>query len=131
MIGETLRRVLSSARRREIDSGLDEEIQFHIERQTEKNLRQGMSPAEARRNAMVKFGGVERIRESTRDEYRSVLLEDVARDRSSARVRCCARPGLRRLRFSRWVSALARRHRCSASYRVYCSSRCRIRNRIG
>ena len=46
-----------------------------------------MSPDEARRQALLKFGGVERVRESTRDEIRPALLEDSVRDlRHGARV---------------------------------------------
>ena len=50
------------------------------DRQTEKNRRAGMSPDEARRQALVSFGGRERVKESTRDEIRSALLEDSVRD---------------------------------------------------
>mgnify|MGYP000107533871 CR=1 FL=1 len=38
---------------------LQEELRFHLDQQVAKNLRQGMSPDEARRSALVKFGGVE------------------------------------------------------------------------
>ena len=66
--------------RRELEGGLDEEIQFHIDHQIEKNVRQGMNASEARRQALLRFGGVERLKESTRDEFRPVVLEDVTRD---------------------------------------------------
>ena len=62
------------------ERGLDEEIRFHIDQQTEKNLRAGMTPDEARRQAFVKFGGVEHVKEQTRDEFRPALLEDFLRD---------------------------------------------------
>src|SRR5688572_22188395 len=75
-----LRRIASLRRRSEIDHGLDEEIQFHIHGQTEKNLKAGMTPEEARRHALVKFGGVQRAKESTRDQLRAGSIEDVARD---------------------------------------------------
>ena len=46
-----------------------------------------MRPDEARRQALLKFGGLERARESTRDEIRPALLEDSVRDlRHGARV---------------------------------------------
>jgi putative ABC transport system permease protein len=66
--------------RRAKESGLDDEIRFHIDQQTEKNLRGGLSPDEARRQAFLKFGGVERVKESTRDEFRAALVEDTLRD---------------------------------------------------
>src|SRR4029077_8593288 len=37
---------------------LDEELAFHIEKETEENVRRGMPPDEARRAALVRFGGV-------------------------------------------------------------------------
>ena len=79
--------IRSIGRRRTLESGLDEEIRFHIDQQIEKNLRAGMRPDEARRQALLKFGGLERARESTRDEIRPALLEDSVRDlRHGARV---------------------------------------------
>ena len=62
------------------ERGLDQEIRFHIDQQTDKNLRAGMTPDEARRRAFVKFGGVEYLKERTRDEYRPAFLEDFLRD---------------------------------------------------
>ena len=74
-------------RRDALERGLDEEIRFHIEQQTEKNLRAGVSPEEARRQALLRFGGAESVREGTRDEFRPLLLEDSLRDlRYGARV---------------------------------------------
>jgi predicted permease len=59
-----------------LERGLDEEIRFHLEQQMHKNLRAGMTPDEAGRQAHVKFGGVERFKENTRDEFRPALLLD-------------------------------------------------------
>jgi predicted permease len=72
--------LLSLGRRGELESGLDEEIRFHIDGQTEKNLQAGMTPEEARRQALIKFGGVESTREGTRDQFRLRLVEDCLRD---------------------------------------------------
>jgi putative ABC transport system permease protein len=52
---------------RATEHDLDEEIRFHIELETEKNLRLGLAPEEARRRALVSFGGVQRTREDHRD----------------------------------------------------------------
>jgi putative ABC transport system permease protein len=73
-------RRLRSLGRSELDSGLDQEIRFHIDSQTEKNLRAGMAPDEARRQALIKFGGVEGARESTRDQFRWAFVEAFLRD---------------------------------------------------
>ncbi len=52
-------RLVKPATRRAQDERLKEEIAGHIALQTEENLRAGLSPVEARRQAMLKFGGVE------------------------------------------------------------------------
>jgi putative ABC transport system permease protein len=74
---EWWRRLRFAARR---EDGLSEEIRFHIERQTEKLIAAGVPADEARRQARVRFGGVEAIKDSTRDEFRPALLEDFWRD---------------------------------------------------
>ena len=79
-LAEVWARIRSLFRAGTLVDGLDDEIRFHIDQQTEKNRRAGMSPEEARRQAMIRFGGVERMREKTRDEIRPALLEDSWRD---------------------------------------------------
>jgi putative ABC transport system permease protein len=80
-ITESWKRIRSVGKRRDaLESGLDEEIRFHLDHQTEKNRRAGMRPDEARRQAFVRFGGLERAKESTRDEIRPALVEDSMRD---------------------------------------------------
>jgi hypothetical protein len=74
------------------DDRLTDEIQFHIEQQTAKNIRAGMTPEEARRNALLKFGGVQAAREGARDQMRLAWLADFVRDlrisfRTLARMR--------------------------------------------
>ena len=86
-ITESWHWIRSIGRRHTLERGLDEEIRFHIDQQTEKLRRAGMSPDEARRQALRKFGGWERVKESTRDEIRPALLEDSLRDlRHGARL---------------------------------------------
>ena len=79
-LSEGWRRLLSVLRRQELEDGLDDEIRFHVEQQADKNRRAGMSADEARRQALLTFGGVQRVREQTRDEFRAARLEDLARD---------------------------------------------------
>jgi hypothetical protein len=62
-----LRARLGLLRRDAVEERMDEEIRFHIEMETEKNLRAGMSPEEARRQAAIAFGGVEGHREAMRE----------------------------------------------------------------
>ena len=49
------------------DAEAREELRFHLEMETEQNLRAGLDPREARRRAHVRLGGVEAIREAVRD----------------------------------------------------------------
>ena len=79
-IAEAWRRIRSIEGRETLESGLDEEIRFHIDQQTEKHRQAGMGPAEARRLARLKFGGMEGVKEIARDEFRPALLEDSVRD---------------------------------------------------
>src|SRR5689334_20559345 len=72
--------VTGFARRRAREARLAEEIDFHIEMQTRKNLERGMAPDAARRAAVIEFGGRESWREASRDEYRSRVLDDVGQD---------------------------------------------------
>lgn len=76
-IGGSLGALFGSSRR---ERELDEEIAFHIAEETEKNVRRGMPPEEARRAALVVFGGVEKTKEETREAGRAVLLETILQD---------------------------------------------------
>ena len=86
-LAQAWRWIRSMVRRDALERGLDEELQFHIDQQTEKNVRDGMTPGEARRRAVLRFGGVARAQEETRDQIRPALLDDSIRDiRFGARV---------------------------------------------
>jgi predicted permease len=62
------KRVRTLVRRDAVERELDEELAFHLEMETRKHVRAGMSPAEARRRAAIEFGGVEKFKEEVRDE---------------------------------------------------------------
>lgn len=66
--------------RRTADGELVAEIQFHLELETEKNVRLGMAPDEARRLAVAHFGGVQSVREAHRDVRRLQWIEDALSD---------------------------------------------------
>ncbi|MBE0618629.1 MAG: ABC transporter permease, partial [Proteobacteria bacterium] len=74
------RRIDVLFRKAEAEAELDEEILAHIERETELNRAAGMSPEEARRRALVAFGGVERHKEEVRDVRGVRLLDDFIQD---------------------------------------------------
>jgi putative ABC transport system permease protein len=50
-----------------LDGQLDRELQLHLELETERHIRDGMTPADARTAALRAFGAVERVREECRD----------------------------------------------------------------
>ncbi|HEY6968225.1 MAG TPA: ABC transporter permease [Candidatus Angelobacter sp.] len=74
-------RMFNLAASRTHDQRIREEIEEHIALQTEENLRAGLPPAEARRQAILKFGAVESVKENYRAEgglpWIETLLQDV------------------------------------------------------
>ena len=67
-------------RKAEVERELDEELRFHLEKETEQNLARGMDPEEARRAALVSFGGVERVKEESRDVRGFRFFEELWQD---------------------------------------------------
>ncbi|HTA46228.1 MAG TPA: ABC transporter permease [Bryobacteraceae bacterium] len=59
---------------------LQAEIEEHIAMQTAENLRSGLSPLEARRQALLRFGNVETIKEIYREQRGLPLMETLVRD---------------------------------------------------
>ena len=87
-------RVFNVATGRSLDDRLNEEVQEHITLQVAENLRAGLSPVEARRQAMLKFGGVEAIKQDYRAEQGLVLVENLLGDLRNARRSIARMPGL-------------------------------------
>jgi hypothetical protein len=63
-------------REQELAEELDSHLQIHIQ----ENLRSGMTPAEARRQALLKLGGVEQTKENYRDRRSLPVLETLLQD---------------------------------------------------
>lgn len=66
--------------RHRADGRLRDKIEQHLAMQTEENIRLGMQPAEARRQARLKFGAPEAAREQFHAEESLPLIEDLLRD---------------------------------------------------
>lgn len=66
--------------RRAAERSLDEEIQFHLEQETAKNMRLGLSRDDARREALVQFGGLTQAREAHQDVYAARPVEEFFAD---------------------------------------------------
>jgi predicted permease len=79
-----LARLASLATSRAQDERLRQEIEEHIALQTEENLRAGLSPVEARRQAMLKFGGVEAMKQDYRAGRGLLIIENLLGDLRNA-----------------------------------------------
>jgi len=66
--------------RSSVEQDLDSELHFHIEREAEKYERQGMPHDTALRRARLEFGGVEQMKEASRDVRGTVRIESIVRD---------------------------------------------------
>jgi len=80
--------------RRAQDERLREEIEGHIALQTEAHLRAGLSPMEARRQAMLKFGGVEAMKQDYRARRGLPFIENLLGDLRNAGRSISRMPGL-------------------------------------
>jgi len=69
---------LLSHRRRERE--LADEIEAHLQMHVHANLRSGMPPEEARREALVKLGGVESTKEAYRERSTIPVIENLVQD---------------------------------------------------
>ncbi len=78
---EAFHRILSFFHKQQRDSDLDAELQSHIDLAVEENINKGMPPEEARRRALVRFGGVQQARERQRQARGlpalDILLQDL------------------------------------------------------
>jgi predicted permease len=87
LLKRLLARLRNLASRQSDDQRFLEEMEEHLSRQTEENLRSGMTPAQARREAVLKFGAVEAIREQYHAEKSLPFVESVVQDvRYSLRI---------------------------------------------
>ena len=96
--GTLLHRIAALFRRRRLEKDLDDELRSHLEMAIELNARKGMSPADARREALRSFGGLEQTKEIYRDQRGLPMIETTLQD---------LRFGLRMLRRSAGFSILA------------------------
>src|SRR5579859_5223522 len=76
----SLIRLSNLATGRSADQRLQDEIAEHLAFQVEENMRAGMSPAEARRQAALKLGAAEAIREHHHAEHSIPFIENLLFD---------------------------------------------------
>jgi predicted permease len=92
-LSELRYRFRSVFRRHTMERELDAEVTFHLEQEARKLQASGLPADEARRQARLTFGGVERIKDDTRDVRGVSWLEIVAQDLRYAVRGLKARPG--------------------------------------
>src|SRR5262245_9804471 len=80
MLTYLFRRLRFHQQRKKIEREMENEMRFHLELETEKNIRGGMSAEEARLAAQRSFGGIEQVKEAYRDAARFRWLEEVGQD---------------------------------------------------
>jgi putative ABC transport system permease protein len=66
--------------RKDWERNMRDELSFHVEKQTAANISAGMAPHEARRQAVLQFGGAERVKEDCREEKPGHTLETLWAD---------------------------------------------------
>src|ERR1039457_3288566 len=66
--------------RRRVESELDEELNFHLAMEAEKNRARGLAAVEAGRMAQREFGGVAHFREECREARGLNTIENIATD---------------------------------------------------
>jgi len=91
-------RLFASVFRRGTDRALDEEMQAHLDLAIEWHVRGGLTPEQARRQALLDFGGVEQTRQEYRDQKGLPMLESTLQD---------VRYGIRLLAGNRSFTAMA------------------------
>ena len=62
------------------DREMAQELESHLQMHIDDNVRAGMSPEQARREALVKFGGMEAAKESVRETARLMWIDTALRD---------------------------------------------------
>ena len=77
---DLLRRLRALTHKDELNYELDEELRFHLERDIEQNIRNGMNPDDARFAALRAFGGVEQSKEECRDARGVSFVDNILKD---------------------------------------------------
>jgi predicted permease len=81
-----MKQLLNWFRLRNLESGLDRELKYHIDRRVADLMQSGLPEPEARRQAALELGGVTQVQEEVRDIWLTQWLRDFAYDlRFSAR----------------------------------------------
>jgi putative ABC transport system permease protein len=80
MLSDLLYRLRALFQRKAVETELDEELRYHVDREAEKYRQAGASAEEAMRRARIVLGGPEQVRQQCREARGTRLLEDLAQD---------------------------------------------------
>lgn len=80
LVTDLIERLRALVFHRNREQELSEELEFHVERETAERIRQGLPPDEARRSALLAFGGKEQYKEEVRDAGGVRPLQDLRAD---------------------------------------------------
>ena len=81
-------------RKQTVEQALDDELQSSVELLTEEKIKEGLSPSEARRQALIELGGVEQVKEEVRAVRVGRFVENLARGLRFAFRSLAKSPGL-------------------------------------
>ena len=98
MISDLVYRLRVLFRRSSMETEMEQELREHLEHQVEKDVRAGMSRQEAERQAKLRLGGVEQIKEECRDSWGVTMISELRQD---------VRYGFRQLRHNPGFTAVA------------------------
>src|SRR6516225_7466148 len=62
------------------DQDLDEELRYHLKKEAERNIANGMAPDGARRAALRSLGGLEQVKEECREARGLQLIDETSKD---------------------------------------------------
>jgi len=80
LLHDLLFRLRTLMRRPAVETELEDELRFHLERQTDKYVKSGMSEAEAFRRARLEFGGLDQVKNECREARGLSLAESLVQD---------------------------------------------------
>ena len=80
MLRDWMLRIRALIKRTAVEKEIDDELQFHFDRQVESYIAQGLTPSEAARRARLAFGHLDHIKEEYRDALGTRLFDDLKQD---------------------------------------------------
>lgn len=83
--------------RRDFETGMAEELRFHIEQYTNDLVRSGISPEEAGRRARIEFGGFNAVQGGCREARGLFIFDELGRELRYAVRLLWKTPGFRPL----------------------------------